>query len=182
MSMNKISLHLTHTPVLRAVVMLSCSVLLTILVAALWLPSYLNKERYNVEIYKLNEEIRVFQSKIANAKALQRNRRALTDVTERLSQRVSQSILIEKLNKIVSMAGVVLNDQAFRETAMINNVNIFKQSLVISGSYREIRNFIAQLSNSMPGLNVVSQITLNKDTDSLISAHIELNSYSTKTE
>lgn len=177
--MSKLQENLWHPPALRAFVVSVLATFLLIVSLVLWVPVYLNNKQNNHEILLLENEIRALQSTISLAKSLQRNRRAVTEVTDKLNQKISQAILIESLNNTVSNAGVLLSDQSFRETTTINGVEVYKQSLVINGSYGKIRHFLDQ-TDSMPGLNIINRVTLSKESNGVLEAHIDLDTYSVK--
>ena len=177
--MSRLQENLWYPPVLRAFVVTMLSALFLTVSLALWMPVYLNNKQNNQDVSLLEDEIRALQSNISLAKSLQRNRRAVTEVTDKLNQKISQAILIESLNKTVSNSGVLLSDQSFRETTTINGVEVYKQSLVINGSYGKIRHFLAQ-SDTMPVLNIINKITLNKEIHGVLAAQIDLDTYSVK--
>lgn len=181
MLMSELLVHLGYPPTLRAFVATVLAALILIVSMVLWVPVYLKNKQNNYDIALLENEIRTLQSNISIAKSLQRNRHAVTEIIDKLHQGISQAILIEALNKTVSNTGVLLSDQNFHETTTINDVEVFRQSLVINGSYGKIRHFLAQ-SYAMPGLNLINRITLNKESDSEISAHIDLDTYSVKSK
>lgn len=178
--MNNLSLYLVHTPVKRALIVMVCSLSVLLASLILWIPNYLATERYSGEVLDLQREISNLKSKTAIAKNLQRNRNALTEVTRSLNQSISQATLIKELNRVVSATGVIMTDQAFREVSVFEGMDVYRQALVISGSYGKIRNFISQLSTGMPGLNVIVRIAINKETGAVVSANVDLDTYSVR--
>ncbi|NIV16001.1 MAG: hypothetical protein GWN62_33505 [Aliifodinibius sp.] len=55
---------------------------------------------------------------------------------------------------------------------------VYKQSLGISGKYKNIRYFLSQISTQMPGLNVVSRMVITPGQDGGVVTEIELDTYS----
>jgi Tfp pilus assembly protein PilO len=176
--MSKLASQMGYTPLLRATIVSAVTGVFLAVTIALWSPAYLQKERHTNDISSLESEIMTLQGRISLAKALQRNRHALSELTDKLGQKTSQAILIEELNKIVLATGVTLTDQAFRETGTIDAYNVYRQTLVLTGNYAMIRHLLSRVASAMPGLNVISRITLNRESEGVITAQIDLDTYS----
>lgn len=178
--MNNFSPYMVHLPVRRAIIMVLSTVLMLLISLLLWVPAYLDKERYANDTQNLRHEISTLKAKTEIAKTLQRNRSALTEVTKRLSQSVSQATLIKELNSVVSTSGVIMTEQSFREVSEYDEMSVYRQSLIIRGSYGKIRYFMSLLSTAMPGLNVIGRVDINKEDGTEVSAHLDLDTYSVR--
>jgi len=73
-------------------------------------------------------------------------------------------------------------EQSFREVSEYDEMSVYRQSLVIRGSYGRLRYFMSQLSTAMPGLNVIGRVDITKESDAEVSAHLDLDTYSVKTK
>lgn len=174
---SNISIYLRCAPIQRAVTVMLISMLLALVSLFLWLPSYLENKNYTKENVRLQYEVDSMRAKMSLAENLYRNRAAMVEIDAKLTQKINQATLIKELSRVASASGVVLADQTFREVATYEGFDVYGQSLVVKGSYRKIRYFLAQLSSSIPGLNVVGKISINKEPDNVISARIDLETY-----
>lgn len=178
MLMSKLSIYLVYTPFKRALIVIVISLLFFLISLIIWVPLLIEKESFQSDMVVVDTEINEFVSKISIAKTLKVSRNTLSDINNRIERNISQAKLISELNRVVAKTGVELTDQTFREVSIYDGVKVYKQSLGINGSYKDIRYFLSQLSTHMPGLNIVGKITIINGDDGAVSTQIDLNTYS----
>lgn len=180
--MSRLFEYFVYRSFFSAFIVMAATLFFLVVSFVFWMSAHNNKNYYGDRVADIELEISGLQSRISIAKTLQRNRVALSGVVDRINHEISQATLINELNKMVSVSGITLAEQAFQEVSYQSGVNVYKQSLKVFGVYTKIRNFLVLLSDSISGLNVVRKISIRQENDGAISANIELETYSVNTK
>lgn len=172
---------LNYPPLFRSTILLTLNAILLVLAISVWAPSYFHNNKNEHLIKDAMNNISKVRNELALRKALELKGDSASEILGKLDQSVKQTDVVVAINKIVARVDVTVMDESFYAPKEEDDVRQLKQNITIRGDYKNIRSFLSQIEDVLPGFNVIEKATIvrNQEKDT-VDARIELNTYSVK--
>lgn len=147
-------------------------------VLVIYLPIYIDNAAQKKAMPGLVQELQALKEKLRVSEIVGKNQAAINTIGKRLHQEIRQNDIVDKLSRFTTSPDITLTEQSFLNLKSSGGVSQYRQSLVLTGTYGEIRRILTPLRQDMPGLTIISRVSLATDSERKIVAHVDVDSYS----
>lgn len=145
-----------HPLVRRALIALAAATVVLAAMAAYWYPLYrdVGKLRDQVDAQRREMVEAVYAADLARAAITAQGQ--FSSLETRLNDRSGQADMVQRMRTLAAKAGVSITNSAFEEGRAVDGYAPLNQHVVVSGSYRGLRQFIGGIY-TLPTWSVIEE-------------------------